>query len=206
LQGLSGVLMALFRRQQTGIGDYIDVSMHDVTLGAMLNVLGPALAENRQPVVAHERTTGGAALYRSYETSDGRHLVLAGQEPKFINNLLGALGRTDLAHLCLRGPGPHQQPVIDFLAETFRQKSLTEWERYLETLDVCFGRVNTLPEALAHQNLGARKTILHDELGRRHIAPPIRFRQEPASPVLQEPGLGEHTGATFDVKTKRWEG
>ena len=206
LQGLSGVLMALFRRQQTGIGDYIDVSMHDVTLGAMLNVLGPALAENRQPVVAHERTTGGAALYRSYETSDGRYLVLAGQEPKFINNLLGALGRTDLAHLCLRGPGPHQQPVIDFLAETFRQKSLTEWERYLETLDVCFGRVNTLPEALAHQNLGARKTILHDELGRRHIAPPIRFRQEPASPVLQEPGLGEHTGATFDVKTKRWEG
>ena len=206
LQGLSGVLMALFRRQQTGIGDYIDVSMHDVTLGAMLNVLGPALAENRQPVVAHERTTGGAALYRSYETSDGRYLVLAGQEPKFINNLLGASGRMDLAHLCLRGPGPHQQPVIDFLAETFRQKSLTEWERYLETLDVCFGRVNTLPEALAHQNLGARKTILHDELGRRHIAPPIRFRQEPASPVLQEPGLGEHTGTTFDVKTKLSEG
>ena len=59
--------MALFRRQQTGIGDYIDISMHDVTLGAMLNVLGPALAEDRQPVVAHERTTGGAALYRSYE-------------------------------------------------------------------------------------------------------------------------------------------
>ena len=206
LQGLSGVLMALFRRQQTGIGDYIDISMHDVTLGAMLNVLGPALAENRQPVVAHERTTGGAALYRSYETSDGRYLVLAGQEPKFINNLLGALGRTDLAHLCLRGPGPHQQPVIDFLAETFRQKSLTEWERYLETLDVCFGRVNTLPEALAHQNLDARKMILRDELGRRHIAPPIRFRQEPASPVLREPGLGEHTDATFDVKTKPSEG
>src|SRR5215218_4901135 len=31
LQGLSGVLMALFRRQQTGIGDHIDISMHDVT-------------------------------------------------------------------------------------------------------------------------------------------------------------------------------
>uniref|UniRef100_UPI0025BD6A27 CaiB/BaiF CoA transferase family protein n=1 Tax=Bradyrhizobium sp. TaxID=376 RepID=UPI0025BD6A27 len=35
LQGLAAVLMALFRRQQTGIGDYIDISMHDVTLGAM---------------------------------------------------------------------------------------------------------------------------------------------------------------------------
>ena len=206
LQGLAAVLMALFRRQQTGIGDYIDISMHDVTLGGMLNVLGPALAENRQPVVAHERTTGGAAFYRPYETSDGRYLVLAGQEPKFINNLLNALGRLDLAGLCLRGPGPHQQPVIDFLARTFHQRSLVEWDRYLETLDVCFGRVNTLPEALAHENLEARNMICRDELGRRHIAPPIHFRHEPASPVLQEPGLGEHTETTFAAQPKAFGG
>jgi crotonobetainyl-CoA:carnitine CoA-transferase CaiB-like acyl-CoA transferase len=200
LQGLSGVLMALLRRQQTGIGDYIDISMHDVTLGAMLNILGPTLAENRQPVVAHERTTGGAAFYRSYETSDRRYLVLAGQEPKFINNLLNALGRPELAELCLRGPGPHQQPVIDFLSMTFRGKSLAEWHRYLETLDVCFGRINTLPEALEQQNLGQRNMIRRDELGRRHIGPPIHFREEPALPVLREPLLGEHTAAIFGVK------
>jgi crotonobetainyl-CoA:carnitine CoA-transferase CaiB-like acyl-CoA transferase len=200
LQGLSAVLMALFRRQQTGAGDYIDISMHDVTLGAMLNILGPTLAEDRQPVAAHERTTGGAAFYRPYETSDGRYLVLAGQEPKFINNLLGALGRPELAELCLRGPGPHQQPVIDFLAGTFREKPLAEWNRYLETLDVCFGRINTLPEALAQQNLDTHKMIRRDELGRRHIAPPIHFRDEPASPVLREPRLGEHTQTIFGTK------
>ena len=67
-KGLSGVLMALLRREQTGLGDYIDISMHDVTVGGMLNILGPAFAENRQPVPAHERTTGGAAFYRPYET------------------------------------------------------------------------------------------------------------------------------------------
>ena len=88
LQGLSGVLMALLRRQKTGVGDYIDISMHDVTVGGMLNILGPTFAEDRQPIAAHERTTGGAAFYRPYETQDGRHLVLAGQEPKFIHNLL----------------------------------------------------------------------------------------------------------------------
>jgi crotonobetainyl-CoA:carnitine CoA-transferase CaiB-like acyl-CoA transferase len=200
LQGLAGVLMALFRRQQTGIGDYIDISMHDVTLGAMLNVLGPPIAENRQPVVAHERTTGGAAFYRPYETSDGRYLVLAGQEPKFINNLLRALGRADLAEPCLRGPGPHQQPVIDFLAGTFRQKPLAEWNRYLGTLDVCFGRVNTLPEALEHPSLEAHNMVRRDALGRLEIAPPIHFRQEPASPMLQEPRLGEHTEMIFAAK------
>jgi crotonobetainyl-CoA:carnitine CoA-transferase CaiB-like acyl-CoA transferase len=197
LQGLSGVLMALLRRERTGAGDYIDIGMHDVTVGAMLNILGPTLAENRQPIPAHERSTGGAAFYRPYETSDGRYLVLAGQEPKFIHNLLAALGRPDLAPLCLRGPGPHQQPVADFLAAEFRKRTLAAWDAYLATLDVCYGRVNTMPEALEHPNLLAHDMIRRDEAGRRHIGPPIRFRNEPARPLLHEPRLGEHTASVL---------
>jgi crotonobetainyl-CoA:carnitine CoA-transferase CaiB-like acyl-CoA transferase len=193
LQGLSGVLMALLRRRDTGVGDYIDIGMHDVTVGAMLNILGPTFAENRHPVAAHERTTGGSAFYRVYETSDRRHLVLAGQEPKFVHALLGALGRLDLAALCLRGPGPHQRPVMDFLAEQFRRKTLAEWDTYLATLDVCYGRVNTLPEALSHPSLRAHGMLLRDQLGRTHVGPPVRFRDEPAAPRLHEPRLGEHT-------------
>jgi crotonobetainyl-CoA:carnitine CoA-transferase CaiB-like acyl-CoA transferase len=203
LQGLSGVLMALYRREQSGFGDFIDISMHDVTVGGMLNILGPTFAENRQPVPAHERTTGGAAFYRPYETADGRHLVLAGQEPKFIHNLLGAFGRPELAELCLRGPGPHQQPVIDFLAGEFKKRALSEWQDYLATLDVCFGRVNTLPEAFAHPNLVTRGMIRHDESGRRHVGPPIRFRHEPAEPALREPALGEHTAQIMKTRGVR---
>jgi crotonobetainyl-CoA:carnitine CoA-transferase CaiB-like acyl-CoA transferase len=195
LQGLAGVLMALLRRNQTGAGDHLDISMHDVMVGAMLNILGPVFAENRQPIPTHERSTGGAAFYRPYETKDGRYVVLAGQESKFIHTLLGALGRSDFAELCLQGPGPHQQPVVDFLAKEFRGRSLAEWDEYLATLDVCYGCVNTLPEAFAHTNLRARDMLLEDDLGRVHVGPPIRFRDEPASPTLREPRLGEHTDA-----------
>lgn len=200
LQGLSGVLMALLRREKSGVGDYIDISMHDVTIGGMLNILGPAFAEDRQPIPAHERTTGGAAFYRPYETKDGRHLVLAGQEPKFIHNLLGAFGRPELAELCLRGPGPHQRPVMEFLAAEFRKKTLAEWQDELAKLDVCYGRVNTLPEAVAHPNLVARGMIRRDASGRRHVGPPIRFRHEPGEPVLREPALGEHTASVLNRK------
>ena len=133
LQGLSGVLMALLRRDKTGAGDYLDISMHDVTVGGMLNILGPTFAEDRQPVPAHERTTGGAAFYRPYETQDGRYLVLAGQEPKFIHNLLRAFGRPELAELCLRRPGPHQRTVIEFLSAEFRKRPLADWQAYLAT-------------------------------------------------------------------------
>ena len=187
LNGLAGVLMALLRRERTGKGDYVEIAMHDSTLAALANVLGPTFAENRQPVARHERTTGGSAFYRLYETADGRHLALGGQEMKFVRNLLGALGRPELAPLCER-PGPHQKPVMDFLEGIFRSKPLKENLDFLAPLDVCYAPVNTLPEALE----AAHDKLLEDELGRRHLAPPIRFRDEAARPELREPRLGEH--------------
>jgi crotonobetainyl-CoA:carnitine CoA-transferase CaiB-like acyl-CoA transferase len=163
------------------------MAMYDATLAGSANLLGPTLAENRQPVARHERTTGGSAFYRLYETADGRYLALGGQEMKFVRNLLGALGRLHLAPLCEK-PGPHQQPVMHFLEGVFRAKSLAENLEFLSTLDVCYAPVHTLPEALD----AAADKLLRDEHGRRHLAPAIRFRHEPARPNLREPKLGEH--------------
>jgi crotonobetainyl-CoA:carnitine CoA-transferase CaiB-like acyl-CoA transferase len=193
LHGLSAILMALLRRESTGRGDVIDIAMHDTMLAASANIVGPTLAEKRQPNPKHERNTGGAAFYQIYRTRDGRHLVLAGQEKKFILNLLQALGRPDLIAPCLKGPGPHQRPVIAFLQEVFAQKTLQEAVAWLAGLDLCFGPVNTLPEAFADANVHARGMLLSDALGRQHLAPVIRFGEEPARPCLVEPRLGAHT-------------
>lgn len=194
LNGLSGVLMALLRRQSTGQGDFIDISMMDSMLGALRNVVGPTFAQGRQPDPKQERTTGGSAFYRLYETRDGGRIALAGQEPKFIHALLADLGRPDLAPLCLQGPGPHQKPVMEFLEQAFRQATRAEWERRLASLDVCFGAVNTLPEAFRDPQVLARGMVLRDEAQRPHIASPIRFADEPAAPRLQPPALDEHRG------------
>ncbi|HEY8356500.1 MAG TPA: CoA transferase [Ramlibacter sp.] len=200
LNGLAGVLMALLRRQTTGQGDYLDIAMLDSMVGALRNVVGPTFAENRQPDPRLERTTGGSAFYRMYETSDSRQLAIAGQEPKFIHALLGALGRPDLAPLCLQGPGAHQQPVVDFLAQTFRQATRAEWEERLGRLDVCFGPVNSLPEAMRDPQVLARGMVLRDAEGRPHIASPIRFLNEPAQPSLDSPGLDQHHAITKDTR------
>jgi crotonobetainyl-CoA:carnitine CoA-transferase CaiB-like acyl-CoA transferase len=192
LNGLSGVLMALLRRQATGKGDYLDISMHEALMAACANVVGPAFAANRQPEVKQQRSTGGSAFYRIYDTSDGRQLVLAGQEMKFVQNLLRALGRSELAPLC-EWPGPHQKPVMELLEATFRTRPLSHWMKWLATLDICYGPVNTLPEAITDPNLMQRGAILRDEEGRLHLAPVVRFREEPSRPLYREPLLGEHT-------------
>jgi crotonobetainyl-CoA:carnitine CoA-transferase CaiB-like acyl-CoA transferase len=200
LQGLSGVLMALLRRVQTGLGDYIDLSMQDSMISACVNVLGPAIAEGRQQVAKHERTTGGAAFYRIYRTADDRYLTLAGQEEKFIRNLLNALGRSDLIDLCLRGPGPHQAPVIAYFEQLFRGKPLAHWTEWLSDLDVCFGPVQTFPEALADPQLLARGMVVTDGNGRKHVSTPIHFASEPARINFHTPDLGQDTEAVTGVE------
>jgi crotonobetainyl-CoA:carnitine CoA-transferase CaiB-like acyl-CoA transferase len=192
LQGLSGIMMALYRRTMTGRGDFIDIAMLDSAVAACANILGPTFAEGRQPNPKQERTTGGSAFYRFYETSDGRFIALAGQEAKFVRALLTSLGRPDLVELVLRGPGPHQREVVDFFELTFHQKSYHDWDAYLSRLDVCYGVVNTLPQALADPNLVSRKMLLQDESGKPHLGTPIHFLNEPSRPNLVSPGLGQH--------------
>ena len=68
-------------------------------MASCANVVASAFTDGTQPDVKQQRTTGGSAFYRVYDTSDGRQLVLAGQEMKFVTNLLGALGKPELVAL-----------------------------------------------------------------------------------------------------------
>lgn len=191
--GLAGVLMALYRREQTGAGDRLDISMHDATLAWLPNVLGPVFVEKRAPVPRHERTWGGSAFYRIYRTADGRHVVLGGQEIKFVRNLLSDWGRPDLVAQCERGPGPHQQPVIDFLQGMFATRTQAEWIEWFRGRDVCFAPVKDLREAFDDPQVQARAMRLVDAKGQEHVGLPVKFAAEPGRADFRVPRLGEHT-------------
>lgn len=193
LMALAGILMALYRREKTGRGDYIDISMHDATISWLPNSSGSVLAEGRPPVVREERSWGGHSFYNIYETRDGRYVVLSGVEHKFVINLLTALGREDLIAAGTQPPGPAHAPVKAFLAETFRSRTREEWERWFAGRDVCFAPVLDLAEAFRHPQVSAREMLVRDSEGNLHIGIPIKFRHEPGriDPLL--PKLGEHT-------------
>ena len=73
---LSGILMALYRRQLTGSGDFVDVSMFESVLAASPNILGPVFGGDQAPDRMKERTHGGHAMLNIYETADGQYLAL----------------------------------------------------------------------------------------------------------------------------------
>ena len=192
LMAFSGILMALLRRQHTGRGDFIDIAMLDSLMAWTPNVTGPVFAENRAPNPPHERSFGGNAFYRIYRTADDRYIALGGSEQKFVVNLLSALGREDLAPLHAQGPGPHQQPLVDFLESTFAEKTLFEWEAFLADIDVCWAPVLDLQQAFDQPQVRHRRMRWQDPHGSDHIGVPIRFAEEPANPNPALPRLGEH--------------
>lgn len=192
---LCGVLMALYRRRETGKGDYLDMAMADCLLACLPNNMGTAMTERRQPDLKAERALGGNALYGIYETRDRDYVVLAGQELKFAKNLLEPLGRPDLVELCRLPPGPGQDPVREFLAATFRTKTKAEWVAWFKGRDVAFAPLRTLPEALDDAHFKARGMVLKDARGWDHLGVPIRFGNEPAQPNFEPPAHGQHSSA-----------
>jgi crotonobetainyl-CoA:carnitine CoA-transferase CaiB-like acyl-CoA transferase len=194
---LAGVLMALLRRERTGRGDRLDISMHDCALGLTTNVLGSVFVEKRQPDAREERSWGGNAFYRVYRTRDGRHVVLGGAELKFVRNLLTDLGRPDFVALCERGPGPHQRPLVEFLAATLATRTRDEWVEWFRGRDVAFAPVLNLREAFDDPHTRARGMRLEDAQGHEHLGIPIRFELEPGRAELRVPALGEHAEAVL---------
>jgi len=193
LMAFSGVLMALLRAQQTGKGDYLDISMQDSLVAWYANVMGPPFAENRSPEPKMERSWGGSAMYQIYQTADDKHLTLGGSELKFANNLLTALNRADLVELCKMPPGKDQNPVVAFLSDTFITKNLDYWNKFLADIDVCWSPVRTLNDAIRDQHLQQREMLLTDEQGNHHLGVPIKYHCEPAKPDLSLPKFSQHT-------------
>ncbi len=201
LTALSGVLMALLRKRETGQGDYLDVAMFDSVLAWTPNVTGRIFATGEAHVVKDERSWGGNAMYGLYRTADDRWLALGGAEVKFARNLLTPLGREDLIHYAELPPGPGQEPLRAFLREAFAERTLAEWEAWFADKDVCWATVRTLKAAFDDPALQARGMLARDTDGNEIVGTPIRFREEPAVIDPTVPGLDEH-GAEIRARLK----
>lgn len=195
LMALSAILMALYRREQTGKGDYIDLAMYDAAIAWTPNVLGPTFGEGRAPEPKEMRSFGGSALTNLYETLDGEYLVFSGPEIKFASNLLNALHRPDLIEIAKLPPGPEQAPLRAFFAETFKTKSLAEWKDFLEPIDCAWSWVRSLKDAFDDPFTEERGMVFQDADGNRHVGPPIKFENEPPHPNPEVPKFGEHSAA-----------
>ena len=178
LTALSAVLMALLGRGRSGRGDYVDCAMFDSLLPWCAHIAGEAIMGGEAPRSITQRSLGGAAFYQVYATADGRHVALGGREPKFVANLLTALGRIDFIPLGDR-PAKDQDALIAFLRDTFASRSRDEWVAWFADKDVAFAPVLDFREALAQPHVVERGLLIEQD-GGHQVAPAVRYGPSPS--------------------------
>jgi alpha-methylacyl-CoA racemase len=141
LRAVAQVLAALLRRERTGEGARLVVSM---THGSH-ELVAHRLGGDPLPCLL----TGGLASYATYETADGRFLTLAALEPVFFSRVCELLERPELAS---RQYASEQDELRRELATLFSRRRLDDWLVLFEGEEVCVGPVATLAEA--HEDLG----------------------------------------------------
>jgi len=191
--GLSGILAALFRRERTGEGGFIDISLSESALPFALYGWVEGLVMG---VPGGQGTlTGGRACYRIYRTLDQRYVSLGALEEKFWRNFCEAVGRKDL----IEGyTAMDRQPyLIDELRAIFNAKTAAEWDELLGDVDCCFSLVKE-PGAIAEDpHYQARGMLGQFADGTPWMRSPVRISASDPQPANLVPGYGEHTRAVL---------
>jgi crotonobetainyl-CoA:carnitine CoA-transferase CaiB-like acyl-CoA transferase len=186
---------ALFARERSGEGSYLDISMLE-SVAAWMSI---HLEAHRAGATAERGAmplTGRYPFYSVYRTADGGHVALGALEPLFWRDFCRAVGRPDLAGLQL-AQGAERERVFKELAAIFAGRSRQEWVELIRANDLAAEPVADLEEVLADPQLYARGAILvlvHPEEGELvQVGCPIQG--EPASPpeLRLPPDLGADT-------------
>jgi crotonobetainyl-CoA:carnitine CoA-transferase CaiB-like acyl-CoA transferase len=196
-----GILGALFAREKTGSGQFLDMALFDSQLTWLANVGSSYLNAGASP-----KRWGNAhpsiVPYQVFRGADGRHFVVGvGTEAlwkKFVDSL-GAeatLGR-DERFLTNASRITHRTEMVALLQERFDRQPVSAWLEQFARAGIPAAPINGVPEALNDAQTLARGLIVqleHPSLGHvRSIANPIKFSDTPISYRLPPPQLGEHT-------------
>lgn len=152
------VVGALFGRERTGQGAFLDLSIMESVLGWQgLNLT--AAARGDTPVRGQGLLTGGAAFYALYTTRDGRFVTLSAIEPKFWSAFCAAVERPDW--LARQAEPLPQTALMDDIAALFATRTLAEWQALLDPADCCFEAVLEFAEVPEHPHIQARGQVVH---------------------------------------------
>ena len=182
------ITAALLRRQRTGCGEHLDVSVADGALGMMSLYADEHLATGAEPGPGHYILTGRYACYDLYACADGKHLSVAAIEPAFWANLCHALDLDD--YIDAQTEDALQDEIRDALAARFAAAERDEWVARLGPADCCVAPVNSMAEAVHDEQYldrGAVVNAQHPSAGPLEQIGPVWAGADPADGVYHLP-------------------
>jgi len=192
-----GILLALFAREKTGKGQYIDISMTDGMVAFLPIALYFQQLTGDDPRRADAMLSHRYACYNTYETADGRFLSIGAVENRFWKRLCDHLGVAE--YTALQYDDSRREEILNFMRSTFKSKTLDEWDAELAHLEICWGKVQTFSEVLDDPLFREREMILelHGKTGEKQsaIGVPVKLSETPGSVRSEAVDFGKSTAS-----------
>jgi len=195
LMAAVGILSALWAREETGEGQFVDIAMMDGSVAWQVVNVMRFLADKREPARGDSLLTGHHPCYAIYETKDGRHVTVGALEPHFWRTLCERLELPELAGQQF-AEGEERDALFRRIRAKFRERTMAEWVSDLADLDICFGPVAHLGEMLHDPQVRHRRMVV-EENGRLTLGNPVKLEKTPPTLRTPPPSLGEHTDAVL---------
>jgi crotonobetainyl-CoA:carnitine CoA-transferase CaiB-like acyl-CoA transferase len=201
MYGVYAILAALLRRERTGEGAEIDISLFDCAVTMMTNLMNMVLVEGMKDEDLRMGTKYFLATpYEPYPAGDGKllNIVVATEwhweafcKSVGLENLLkDERFKTNQQRL------KHREELEKIIIEKLKEKSRDEWIEILLKAGVPCGAVNEIKEVINHPQTIARNVIVEIDypgLGKiKTFNNPVKISGIRFS-VQRPPKLGEHT-------------
>ncbi len=193
--GAFALAAALFQRERTGQGQYIDMAMLDVALIMQASHVAGYLRTGKDPKPPGNRHS--FASNSAYQTKDGM-LMLGASNRRQHARIWAALGRPELGDKDNDHREDNHEAEAAILRDILMTKTADEWEAFFQARHVPASRVRHMAEALADPQLEHRR-LIHKSSGAPGVDGPFgvpmtafKFAHGGAEVTSPPPQLGEH--------------
>ncbi|MEB3031201.1 CaiB/BaiF CoA transferase family protein [[Mycobacterium] nativiensis] len=217
LQGSSAiagaVAMALLRRERSGRGGTVDVSLLATGMWTMSPDLA-ACAAGSGELPRPNRHEAPNPIVNSYRTQDDRWINLVClQSDRFWPELCELLGRSELAVDSRFHNAParfaNRTACVTELDQAFGTRTLPEWREVLARFSGVWSAAATFEEVCGSEQVAANGYLPEvtgaDGRPFRVVAPPYQFDGVPARPAGPAPETGQHTEEVLLESGLTWD-
>jgi crotonobetainyl-CoA:carnitine CoA-transferase CaiB-like acyl-CoA transferase len=199
LYGVIGILAALTRRDRTGEGDVVDISMLDCQ-AAMLSYQAAYHLHSGHVPGRQGSSHDSIPTYRTFAASDDVEVVVCANTERMWQGLCRALHKEDLLDdprfATNRERFANRLHLWPLLEAAFRAGPAETWVERLESEQVPVGVVNTLDRVVADPQIRHRKMVLDLAEGDRVasvMGNPVILRDGARTEHTYPPALGANT-------------